>query len=74
MAQAGGVRSIRALIGRIAPWLAVAPVKAGCAKCNLENGAVGITDIEGKIARVATREFGNDRVSRKKEEERENGG
>jgi len=49
-------------------------VKAGCAKCNLENGAVGISDIEGKIARVATREFGNDRVSRKKEEERENGG
>jgi len=41
--------------------------KAGCAKCNLENGAVGISDIEGKIARVATREFGNDRVSRKKE-------
>jgi hypothetical protein len=34
-----------------------------CAKCNLENGAVGISNIEGKIARVATREFGNDRVS-----------
>ena len=47
----------------IAPWLAVASAKAGCAKCNLENGVVGISDIEGKIARVATREFGNDRVS-----------
>jgi len=45
-----------------------------CAKCNLENGAVRISDIKDKIARVATREFGNDRVSRKKEEERENGG
>ena len=32
-------------------------------KCNLENRADGISDIEGRIARVATREFGNDRVS-----------
>jgi hypothetical protein len=45
-----------------------------CAKCNLENGAVRISDIKDKIARVATREFGNDRVSRKKEEERESCG
>jgi len=35
----------------IAPWLAVALAKAGCAKCNLQNGADGISDIEGKVAR-----------------------
>ena len=29
----------------------------------LQNGADGISDIEGKVAMVATREFGNERVS-----------
>jgi hypothetical protein len=37
--------------------------EGGCAKCNLQNGADGISDIEGKIARVAPSEFGNERVS-----------
>ena len=34
-----------------------------CAKCNLQNGAAGIGDIEGKVARVAASELGNERVS-----------
>src|SRR5262249_16458247 len=38
-------------------------VRLLCAKCNLQNGADGISDIEGKVARVTTREFGNARVS-----------
>jgi hypothetical protein len=40
-----------------------ANVRLLCAKCNLQNGADGVSDIEGKIARVATREVGNERVS-----------
>jgi hypothetical protein len=32
------------------------------------NGAEGISDIEGKIARVATSELGNERVSMEKDE------
>ena len=53
----------------IAPWLAVAFAKTGCARCNLQNGADGsatrlrqgyvVPGIEGKVAREAGREFGN---------------
>jgi hypothetical protein len=43
--------------------LTAANVRLLRAKCNLQNGADGISDIEGKIARVATRELGNERVS-----------
>src|SRR5438477_6542972 len=48
-------------------WRSITPSQSStaplCAKCNLQNGADGISDIEGKVARVATREFGNERVS-----------
>jgi hypothetical protein len=47
----------------IAPWLAVASAKAGCAKCNLQNGADGRSNIEGKAARVAASASDNERVS-----------
>ena len=51
------------MIDRIAPRHADASGEGGCAKCNLQNGADGISDIEGKIARVATREWSRGAVS-----------
>ena len=43
--------------------LTAANVRMLCARCNLQNGADGISDIEDKIARVAGSELGNERVS-----------
>jgi len=43
--------------------LTAANVRSLCAKCNLQNEADGISDIAGKSEEVATREFGNERVS-----------
>jgi hypothetical protein len=33
------------------------------ARCHRTNGADGVSDVEGKVARVATSKLGNERVS-----------
>ncbi len=43
--------------------LTAANLRLLCAKCNLQNKVDGISDIEGKVARVAASELGNERVS-----------
>ena len=48
--------------------LTPADVRLVCAKCNLQNGVDGISDIEGKVARVAASEFKSDKILQKRAE------